>query len=660
MSIFPSAKDEILTVEEVASYLKVSSRLIYGLLSKHEIPAFKVGGTWRFRRDDINEWTKKSEKQSTGNNLAFNASSIDLTTDSELSKIIYQVLNSSTVESETRLDITKSFFNHAKTVEDRAAQGIVETPLRIAKFIVKLAFERWSKANDKGPAAFFDLEWFDPCSGSGVFAEAILEIAFSTRKILTEVELPKITVAEISSVGILATLSMIKHILTMNELSLASYIKSGHLKIKYGDTLALFPEKREIFYEYTNSFDIVVGNPPYVRGMSIDKNRKSKLKNLFPGVYTGDADLYSYFIVGGLLGLKPKGVLSFISPAGFIRSKNSQALRQWLVSNASIDTYYDLDETSPFPDAELHAAIYTIINGVKQQPTINYLQVSSNIALTNLLENNYKDDVAFIEQPKGHGWIFHKSILSKKAFESQFANCKPLQEFGIHIFSGIRPGLSKAYIVDRDRYNTFSKEVQNKWFKPLVLPANIHRWTGVKALHYLLVIPSNTRDIDEEILDHLTPYKNELIQRSEASKNINWFSLRPCTYYDKMLQPKIIFPDLSSQQRFALSDDSAYIPDGAYFIESSDLALLGILNSGLAKNYFINRCSSVGNLNSKGRFRFKKTFVQSFPLPYYYSSRVEEREEIAKVVKQILVSGENSKTVDHLNILVEKFYRETL
>lgn len=47
---------DIMTVEDVASYLKITERSVYGLLSKGDIPAFKVGGSWRFKRDAIEAW----------------------------------------------------------------------------------------------------------------------------------------------------------------------------------------------------------------------------------------------------------------------------------------------------------------------------------------------------------------------------------------------------------------------------------------------------------------------------------------------------------------------------------------------------------------------------------------------------------------------------
>jgi len=50
---------EILTLKEVAEYLKVTDRTIYRLAGAKKIPAFKVGGTWRFSRTDIDKWIRR-------------------------------------------------------------------------------------------------------------------------------------------------------------------------------------------------------------------------------------------------------------------------------------------------------------------------------------------------------------------------------------------------------------------------------------------------------------------------------------------------------------------------------------------------------------------------------------------------------------------------
>lgn len=47
---------EILNLDEVAAYLKAGKRTVYRLAANGEIPAFKLGGTWRFRRSDLERW----------------------------------------------------------------------------------------------------------------------------------------------------------------------------------------------------------------------------------------------------------------------------------------------------------------------------------------------------------------------------------------------------------------------------------------------------------------------------------------------------------------------------------------------------------------------------------------------------------------------------
>ena len=48
--------DQILTVKEVADYLKVNERTVYRMASATKIPAFKVGDSWRFKMSELEEW----------------------------------------------------------------------------------------------------------------------------------------------------------------------------------------------------------------------------------------------------------------------------------------------------------------------------------------------------------------------------------------------------------------------------------------------------------------------------------------------------------------------------------------------------------------------------------------------------------------------------
>jgi excisionase family DNA binding protein len=48
--------DEILTLKEVAQYLKLAEKTAYRLAAEGKLPGFKVGGSWRFKREEIEKW----------------------------------------------------------------------------------------------------------------------------------------------------------------------------------------------------------------------------------------------------------------------------------------------------------------------------------------------------------------------------------------------------------------------------------------------------------------------------------------------------------------------------------------------------------------------------------------------------------------------------
>ena len=53
--------DEILTLKELATYLKLTEKTAYRLASEGRLPGFKVGGSWRFKREDIVVWIEEQK-----------------------------------------------------------------------------------------------------------------------------------------------------------------------------------------------------------------------------------------------------------------------------------------------------------------------------------------------------------------------------------------------------------------------------------------------------------------------------------------------------------------------------------------------------------------------------------------------------------------------
>lgn len=60
---------EFMTPDDLAAYLKLNRRTVYRMLEKNELPfAFKVGGSWRFKLTDVDEWIESQKVQSTSGN----------------------------------------------------------------------------------------------------------------------------------------------------------------------------------------------------------------------------------------------------------------------------------------------------------------------------------------------------------------------------------------------------------------------------------------------------------------------------------------------------------------------------------------------------------------------------------------------------------------
>lgn len=55
--------DEIVTIKEVAEYLKLAEKTAYRLAAEGKLPGFKAGGSWRFKAVDIDRWIEEKKKR---------------------------------------------------------------------------------------------------------------------------------------------------------------------------------------------------------------------------------------------------------------------------------------------------------------------------------------------------------------------------------------------------------------------------------------------------------------------------------------------------------------------------------------------------------------------------------------------------------------------
>lgn len=56
-----SLQTDVITIRELAAYLKMAEKTLYRLAAEGSVPGFKVGGSWRFRKTEIDKWIKAQE-----------------------------------------------------------------------------------------------------------------------------------------------------------------------------------------------------------------------------------------------------------------------------------------------------------------------------------------------------------------------------------------------------------------------------------------------------------------------------------------------------------------------------------------------------------------------------------------------------------------------
>ena len=541
--------------------------------------------------------------------------------------------------------IHDAYIDHSKDIGVQVDNGVVATPSYIADYMV---VNSWRESG----VDISKLSWYDPCVGSGVFVEAILKNSINSERVSNGKRLPCIRVSDVSPAAIYATLLIVRKTLENYSISSRDYIESENFKVLLGDSLERMQEQRSILDEGISS-DVVIGNPPYVRGARISSDYKKKLKIFYPDSYNGNADLYYYFIVNGLNCLSENGILCFISPTSFLKAKSAYGLREYISRNSKLVKFLDLDETKVFRDVDLHAAIYWLRHGGdRRKENVSYCHLSKDEDLLLLKKDivQYKKVKFFSNGSSGIAFNLKHSAIR--------ANDKTifLSQAGISLYSGIRPGNKAAFVRDKSEFEVLPNKLKRKWLKPAMSAKEISKWQTSFSDSRIIYIENESEDIPSEIERLLSPFKDSLSRRSEANKKNDWYKLRSCSYSNIFERKRIVFPDISSHSKFSLVTEAGINLDGSFVIDSDNLALLGILNSAPMWDYLVTICGSIGNAHSKGRLRVKKNFVEKVPFPREIFESSNRVNVIESLVLDILTNGETKKRHTHLTKLVANLY----
>ncbi|MCB8751199.1 Eco57I restriction-modification methylase domain-containing protein [Planktothrix agardhii] len=427
--------------------------------------------------------------------------------------------------------------------------------------------------------------------------------------------------------------------------------------IKQGNSIVADPEFSDKPFNWetefpevfaTGGFDVVIGNPPYVR-QELLSPIKPYLKQHYQ-CYDGVADLYAYFYEKGLNILKPAGKLSYIVTNKWLKAGYGEPLRRFFIENSTFEQIIDFGHAPIFEDADTFPCIISVYKSSPSQAETTELKTSipaefnvklcpvpreklANINLTQYVHNEGYD-VAW-SRFTSESWSLERPDVEELMKKIQRVGI-PLKDFaGVKPLYGIKTGLNEAFLIDDETKNKIvqADPKSAEIIKPYLRGQDIKRWSP-EWQNLWMIYTNSEVDINfyPSVKQHLSQYKDKLEKR--ASKQVWWQIEASPTYYQKFLDPKLIVQRIAFYPRVAFDNQGLFINDSALIIPSDNYWILGCLNS--PANWYL----SFRYLPHKKdeALAMDIPYVQNFPIAPLTNIMSVEYESIVQRLIEITIS----------------------
>ncbi|HMO49849.1 MAG TPA: TaqI-like C-terminal specificity domain-containing protein [Kiritimatiellia bacterium] len=377
--------------------------------------------------------------------------------------------------------------------------------------------------------------------------------------------------------------------------------------LNLGDELAAPPAP--------GGFDIVVANPPYVR-MELIKPQKPILRKRFPHVHAERADLYVYFYARAHQLLRPGGVAAFISSNKWLRAGYGEPLRQHLLDAQAFPLIMDFGDQPVFESATAYPCIFIWKNEARGQSATHWASVKEL-------------DACYAEGVRAHFLRVEQSVPAAqfgpgmpRLATNATADLRgrmggsgiPLREFlKGPVCRGVVTGLNGAFIIPQSKRDELvaATPAVAEIIKPLVEGDNVRRFE-IQYRGQFLIYTYHGIDIGRfpSVREHLRPYKTKLEARATQQA---WYELQQpqMAYRDHFAGPKIIYPDIGKELRFAVDTTGYFGANTTYFLPIADWFVCAVLNSVAVRQWI------EGSLNDLrgGYLRFFGQHMEQIPIP---------------------------------------------
>lgn len=384
------------------------------------------------------------------------------------------------------------------------------------------------------------------------------------------------------------------------------------------------------------TFDVVIGNPPYVRQELIPDVLMVEYRARYQTIYDR-ADLYVPFIERSLNSLGKGGKLGFICADRWMKNRYGALLRKMVAEHFHLRVYVDMVDTPAFHSDVIAYPAITVIarerpaaTRIARRPEIN-AEALGHLAAA-LVSKEYPPASSGVREMHNvtagaEPWILESSdqLALVRRLEQEFPT---VEEAGCKVGIGVATGADQAFI---GMFDELDVEPDRK--QPLVMTRDILEghveWRGFGVIN---PFKDDGKLVDLEEYPRLRRYledrKEDIACRHVAQKGpANWYRTIDRIYPALTLKPKLLIPDIKGAAHIVYEEGRLYPHHNLYFITSDswDLkALQAVLLSGIARLFV-----SIYSTKMRGGYlRFQAQYLRRIRVPHWSKVPAKLRREL--------------------------------
>jgi hypothetical protein len=404
-------------------------------------------------------------------------------------------------------------------------------------------------------------------------------------------------------------------------------------------------------------FDVVVGNPPYIK----EYTNKSAFDGLHDNpYYQGKMDLWTMFACQAIDNLKWGGCLSFIAPNNWISNTGASILRNKILTDGELKTFVDFGDFKVFEDAGIQTMIFVFKKcKPREKYTVDYARVEDkNIGLEKiklLLSSKLKAEIegvnkfkaeiepsklkgknlAFVDKKvgeildkmeAGERWFLDKKEVAQGIVAPQeFVTERHLENSNIEA----RPNEGIFQLTTQEKENLNFTVQELDYIKPFYTTEQLGRYLANPQNNLWVIYTTN--DIKNKI-DDLPNIKSHLDRFSEIITSDNKpYGLHRARDEKFFKGKKIVSLRKCTEPTFCFTDFDCYLSQTYYIIKTDKVNLkflTGVLNSKIVAYWLRYKGKMQGDL-----YQIDKDPLLNIPIP---QATAEQQTQVAELVDRVM------------------------